>query len=88
MTSTATEEKTEAASAAHMEYENREQETKTNESLVEVEVDPITKRKKRHLLLKIDLFILPLIALVYFFASMVSLPSLRYACFFNVSSTL
>jgi hypothetical protein len=38
----------------------------------EVPDDPATARKKRRLLWKIDLFILPLLVIVYFFGSMVS----------------
>jgi len=44
----------------------------------EVPDDSVTARKKRKLLWKIDLFILPLLVIVYFFGSMVSPPS--YEC--------
>lgn len=59
-----------------MEHQEPEMETKTSESLVGVEDYPITARKKCRPLHKIDHFILPLIAIVYFYAAMVSLPSL------------
>ena len=43
--------------------------TKDNEEVLD---DIATERKKRKLLWKIDLFILPILVMVYFFGSMVS----------------
>jgi hypothetical protein len=40
----------------------------TEEEILE---DPETKRKKRRLLWKIDLFVLPVLIMVYFFGTMV-----------------
>lgn len=43
----------------------------------EVELSPEEKRAERKLVWKLDLILLPLLSLMYFLASMVSLPSLR-----------